>query len=123
MRLRLFALLCVPLLTGCDMLYDVLDVPRPEQRAATLEAEGRAIGGGCRHSGRALEDCYALNQGVSKAAIFEGWRAMNDYMRENHLTEVQPRIPAQKDRGPVSPAPKPADSTSPSPQTLPLASP
>ena len=27
--------------------------------AALLKAEGKAIGGACRHAGRAIEDCYA----------------------------------------------------------------
>lgn len=88
LRTRLILLLCMPLLASCDMLYDVLDIPDPTARAAALEAEGRAIGGGCRHSGRALEDCYILNPQASKAAVFAGWREMNDYMVQNNLTEV-----------------------------------
>ena len=99
MRLYFLILVCLPLLTGCDFLYDVLDVPQPELRAASLEAEGRAVGGGCRHSGRALEECYALNQGISKSAIFEGWRSMNDYMREHSITEVPVRRAARPDSG------------------------
>jgi len=42
------------------------------------------------HAGRSLEDCYALNPNASKAAIFEGWREMNDYMLQNNLREVPP---------------------------------
>jgi len=101
MRMRLYFLILFsfPLLAGCDFLYDVLDVPQPEQRAAVLEAEGRAVGGGCRHSGRALEDCYALNQGVSKSAIFDGWRAMNDYMREHGIDEVPVQRATRPDSG------------------------
>ena len=94
MKLRTFLLLLLsaPLLSSCDMLYDVLDIPDPATRAAKAEAEGRAIGGGCRHSGRSLEDCYVLNPQVSKAAVFAGWRDMNDYMTENKLPEVPPRL-------------------------------
>jgi hypothetical protein len=92
LRTRLILLLCMPLLASCDILYDVLDVPDPQARAAAAEAEGRAIGSGCRHSGRSLEDCYAMNQQASKAAVFTGWREMNDYMIANKLPEVPSQI-------------------------------
>ena len=92
LRTLLTLMLCMPLLMSCDMLYDVLDIPDPKARAAAAEAEGRAIGGGCRHSGRSLEDCYVLNPQVSKAAVFAGWREMNDYMVENKLSEVPSQL-------------------------------
>lgn len=92
LRTLLILLLCMPLLTSCDMLYDLLDMPDPKTRAVIAEAEGRAIGSGCRHSGRALEDCYAMNSSASKAAIFAGWREMNDYMLEHRLSEVPAQI-------------------------------
>ena len=125
LRTRLLVLLCAPLLASCDMLYDVLDIPDPERRAAAAEAEGRAIGGGCRHSGRALEDCYALNPQVSKSAIFAGWREMNDYMIENNLSEVPTRMDRSLAQPPAnSPPPLPsaggaAGSDSPLPITRP----
>ncbi len=65
-------------LAGCDKLG--LGSAPQNQR---LEAEGRAIGGGCRHAGRAIEDCFALNRQADKAAVFAGWREMNDYMRKH----------------------------------------
>ena len=49
------------------------------------EAEGRAVGSGCRYSGRSLEECYETNRRESKAAIFAGWRDMDGYMRENQI--------------------------------------
>jgi len=88
LRTLIIVLCAMPLLSSCDMLYDVLDIPDPKTRAAQAEAEGRAIGGGCRHSGRSLEDCYAMNPQVQKSAIFAGWREMNDYMLANNLPEV-----------------------------------
>jgi hypothetical protein len=78
-------------LSGCDML----GIESPEKVAAAKDAEGRAVGGACRHAGRAIEDCYALNRRVDKAAIFAGWRDMNDYMRENKIDAVAPVIVAQ----------------------------
>jgi hypothetical protein len=63
--------------------------------AAAREADGKAIGGACRHAGRAIEDCYALNKKAEKAAVFAGWRDMNDYMRENKIEPVTPVLAAQ----------------------------
>ena len=74
-------------LAGCDML----GIESASQIAARKEAEGRAIGGACRHAGRAIEECYSINRRADKAAIFAGWREMNDYMIENKMDEVAPR--------------------------------
>ena len=63
------AVLAASLLAGCDLFGD-----SPEKIAAAREADGRAIGGACRHAGRAIEDCYALNKKADKAAVFAGWR-------------------------------------------------
>lgn len=70
----------------------MLGIETPEQIAAARDAEGRAIGGACRHAGRAIEDCYTLNRRADKAAVFAGWREMNDYMRENNLEVVPPQL-------------------------------
>ena len=48
------------------------------------------MGAGCRHAARSVEDCYALNRRAEKAAVFAGWREMNDYMRENKIDAVAP---------------------------------
>lgn len=74
-------------LTGCDML----GVESASSTAARREAEGKAIGGACRHAGRAIEDCYGMNRKADKAAVFAGWREMNDYMRENKVDAVVPQ--------------------------------
>jgi hypothetical protein len=81
-------LICASLLLpGCDML----GIESASSIAARREAEGKAIGGACRHAGRAIEDCYALNRKAEKAAVFAGWREMNDYMRENKIESVAPQ--------------------------------
>lgn len=85
-RLLLAGTVCVLCLGGCEQL----GFEDPAKAAAARDAEGRAIGGACRHSGRALEDCYKLNARASKAAIFSGWRDMDAYMRENNI----PTVPA-----------------------------
>jgi hypothetical protein len=58
---------------------------------AQMAADGKATGGACRHAGRALEDCFALNTDAPRAAVFDGWKEMNDYMRENKIAEVVPQ--------------------------------
>jgi len=87
---RHLALLLLTLVAGCDML----GIESPEKLAATREADGKAIGGACRHAGRAIEDCYALNKKADRAAVFAGWREMNDYMRENKIDAVAPELAA-----------------------------
>lgn len=87
----LAVLAAAALLAGCDML----GIDSPEKIAAVREADGKAVGGACRHAGRAIEDCYALNRKADRAAVFAGWREMNDYMRENKIEAVAPQLTAQ----------------------------
>jgi hypothetical protein len=87
LRLSIAALAALLVLPGCDML----GIESASALAARREAEGKAVGGACRHAGRAIEDCYALNKKVDKGAVFAGWREMNDYMRENKIEEVAPQ--------------------------------
>jgi hypothetical protein len=75
------------LLSGCDLFGG----ESAEALAARREAEGKAVGGACRHAGRAIEDCFALNKRADKAAVFAGWREMNDYMRDNKVEAVAPQ--------------------------------
>lgn len=84
------------LLAGCDQL----GLETPQVVNARKEAEGKAVGAACRHAGRAIEDCYLMNKRADKAAVFAGWREMNDYMRENNIEVVQPKGP---------PTPPPSD--------------
>ncbi len=81
-----FAQLLLPLaLVGCDML----GIESTAAVAARREAEGKAIGGACRHAARSIEQCYEAYRRADKAAVYAGWREMNDYMRESKL-EAQP---------------------------------
>lgn len=81
-------LLALAALSGCDYV-GLQPVSKLEARK---EAEGKAIGGACRQAGRALEDCYTFNPNMPKAAIFLGWREMNDYMMQNNLTVIRPEV-------------------------------
>jgi hypothetical protein len=83
--MRTVALLIVPLLlAGCDQL----GIESASQTAARREADGRAIGAGCRHAARSVEQCYAQNKRADRAAIFAGWKEMNEYMAENKIEAV-----------------------------------
>ena len=77
-------------LAGCDQL----GLEAASVTAARVEADGKAVGAACRHGGRAIEDCFTLNKRVDKAAIYAGWREMDDYMRENKLEAVAPTLGA-----------------------------
>ena len=83
------------LLVGCDVVVGALGIESPEKVAAVREADGKAVGGACRHAGRAIEDCYTLNKKAEKASVFAGWRDMNDYMRENKIEPVPPQLATQ----------------------------
>jgi hypothetical protein len=80
---------CAALLGGCEQL----GIEDPAKTAAAKEAEGKAIGSACRHAMRAIEDCYTLNPKAQKAAVYAGWREMDEYMRENKLEGVAPVVP------------------------------
>ncbi len=89
----------------------MLGIESVEKVAAARDADGKAIGGACRHAGRAIEDCFTIYRKADRAAVFAGWRDMNDYMRENKIEPVAPQLAAQADRvapvtsvAPVKPA-------------------
>ena len=89
-------LLALPLifsLTACDQIQRQVLGEDPAAKTARQEAEGKAVGGACRHSGRAIEDCYAIYHWLQKAAIFAGWQEMDAYMRTNKIEEVEPQLP------------------------------
>jgi hypothetical protein len=86
---RVWIAVLVLVLAGCDQL----GIETPEKASLRSAAEAKAIGSACRHAVRAIEDCYTLNPKADKAAMFEGWREMDEYMRENKLEGVVPVVP------------------------------
>lgn len=109
----LVPLLALWLLAGCELTGG----DSTEKLALAREADGKAIGSACRHAGRAIEDCYLLNTKAQRAAVFAGWREMDEYMRENKLEAVAPSVPrpgsksaeadvAANSDSPVAPEPK-----------------
>jgi hypothetical protein len=81
------------LLSGCE----ALGIETATQVNAKKEAEGKAIGSACRHAVRSIEDCFGNYPRAGKAAVFAGWREMDEYMRENSIVGM-----------PAEPAPGPA---------------
>lgn len=86
------------LIVSAALLLAACDIPGlgPDPRIAQREAEGKAIGGGCRYAMRGIEECYRLYPKSPKTAIFDGWREMDIYMRENKL-EGQPPPPEPRE--------------------------
>lgn len=80
-------------LSGCDIVQQKLGIEDPVAKNSRAESEGKAVGGACRQSGRAIEDCYSIYSWLPKAPIYEGWRDMDVYMRENKLDTVTPQLP------------------------------
>ncbi|MFN4350130.1 MAG: hypothetical protein ACK4F6_04940 [Hylemonella sp.] len=107
-------LLLIPALA---LLLAACDIPGlgPDPRIAQREAEGKAIGGACRYAVRGIEECYLLNPKALKTAVFEGWREMDQYMRENKI-EGQPTPEtreAAEDKKPATAEKKPAPALKP----------
>jgi len=69
------------LLAGCD----ALGIESSAQVAERKQAEAHAIGSACRHAIRSIEDCFKTNPKAGKAAVFAGWKEMDQYMRDNKI--------------------------------------
>jgi len=117
--------LAVLALSGCDQVAGKLGLENPAAKEARTDAEGKAVGSACRHSGRAIEDCYAIYSWLPKASVYTGWREMDEYMRENKLETIEPQLPppeppgAKKKRAVTTPPEGLAD---PAPTAVPAAS-
>jgi hypothetical protein len=89
MHFRLIPILAVTLLiAGCD----IANILGPDPRVVQREADARAVGAACRYAMRGIEDCYRLNERAPKNSIFEGWKEMDRYMRENKIEGVASKI-------------------------------
>lgn len=104
--LLLLACALLPGLAGCDLIKQRAGIPDPVR----IEAEGKAIGGACRHAGRGLEDCFRLNPDASKPAMFQGWREMNEYMIKQNMQPMPPTVPLAAEAGAQKPDQPPAAS-------------
>ncbi len=90
-----FTVLLVLALSGCDQINETLN----KQKSI-----GKAIGAGCRQSGRSLEDCYQRNAKTAKPDIYDGWKEMSEYMQAKKLDVIPPPPDVQKEETPVEAA-------------------
>ena len=79
--------------SACDFIQQKMGIEDLSAKEARLEADGKAVGGACRQSGRAIEDCYSIYSWLPKAPIYDGWRDMDAYMRDNKLETIEPQLP------------------------------
>ena len=86
------------LIASLAVLLAACDIPGmgTDPRVAQREAEGKAVGGACRYALRGIEECYQLNPKSPKTAIFDGWREMDQYMRDN---KIEGQAPPPESRG------------------------
>ena len=92
LTLSLVATAC--LLSGCE----ALGIETATQINAKKEAEGKAIGSACRHAVKSIEACFGAYPRAGKAAVFAGWREMDQYMRENAVVGM----PSEPEAGAAS---------------------
>ncbi|MDR3351442.1 MAG: hypothetical protein LBO00_00145 [Zoogloeaceae bacterium] len=98
MKRRLCVVFTLLLTLGaCERIGKQLGLEDPAKQEARADAEGKAVGGACRQSGRAIEDCYAIYTWLPMESIYAGWREMDEYMRENSLETVTPQLPPPSD--------------------------
>jgi hypothetical protein len=93
---------------GCDQVSNKLGLVDPAVKEAKTDAEAQAVGSACRHSGRAIEDCYAIYGWLPKAGVYAGWRQMDEYMRENKIETIVPQLPPPEPPGSKKRKPSPA---------------
>lgn len=98
-------------LAGCDQISHKLGLADPAIKEGKTEAEAKAVGSACRHSGRAIEDCYAIYGWLPKAGVYAGWREMDEYMRENKIETIVPQLPPAEPPGTKKRKPSPAVTT------------
>ena len=80
-------------LSACDMIQQQMGIESQAAKDARADADGKAVGGACRQSGRAIEDCYSIYSWLPRASVYEGWRDMDAYMRDNKLETIVPQLP------------------------------
>ena len=67
----------------------MLGIESARRMAASARPTARPSAAPAAMPARSVEDCYALNSKADRAAVFAGWREMNDYMRENKIEAVR----------------------------------
>jgi len=99
-RALLLSALSAWTLTACD-----IPGMGPDPKELQRIEEAKAIGGACRHALKGVEDCYLLNDKAVKSAIFEGWKDMDAYMRENKIEGQKTTVTIEEVIKPEPPKP------------------
>ena len=60
LRASLIAVALSLALSACDMLQQQFGIESQAAKDARADADGKAVGGACRQSERAIEDCYSI---------------------------------------------------------------
>src|SRR5574343_1741502 len=89
----IFAIIAAFTLGACDQVSQKLGLEDSAKKEARLKPEAKTVGSACRQSGRAIEDCYSIYNWLPKAPIYDGWKEMDAYMRDNQLETVAPQLP------------------------------
>lgn len=82
-------LLMLPLLTACEMVCKLLEIPDAQKPSTARHADDATIGGAFWNTTRSLQDSCLLNPGAKKAAILTGWHDIHNYMAK--LTRAKPK--------------------------------
>jgi len=77
----LWILPLLAVLAGCNWVNNVSGLSKDAHKA---------LGAACRQTGRSLEECFKRNPDADTAAIYAGWREMNEYMSKNKLDTMPP---------------------------------
>lgn len=77
----LWILPLLAVLAGCNWVNNVSGLSKDAHKA---------LGAACRQTGRSLEECFRRNPDADTAAIYAGWREMNEYMAKNKLDTMEP---------------------------------
>ncbi|WP_287878864.1 hypothetical protein [Aquitalea sp.] len=77
----LWILPLLAVLAGCNWVNNVSGLSKEAHKA---------LGAACRQTGRSLEECFRRNPDADTAAIYSGWREMNEYMAKNKLETMEP---------------------------------
>ncbi len=84
--IKTLAILMVPfLISGCELVDELTGEKLKKEQVKN----SHAVGSACRQAGKSIEKCYELNPKSIKSAVFDGWKEMDVYMRENKLA-IQP---------------------------------
>jgi ATP-dependent phosphoenolpyruvate carboxykinase len=79
--MKLSLLLFTLFISGCDYSTNI------NKSKEYINKQDAIAFASCKQSGKTIEDCFIIQEDISKSGIFDGWKEMEQYMRENNLKE------------------------------------